>query len=361
MPGGPYHARMHEDASGSAPGWDAIDAALRPLYGDDQAHHYGTLIGWRLGGQDPLDGISAYAREDPVPHWHFVTYGMSELYEKESEVAEESGWGLEFTLRLARAAGEETPPSWALNFLQNLGRYVFGSGNVFEAGHHMNLNGPISLDQPDTAIHAVMFGIDPELGEIDTPHGRVRFLQVVGVTLDEMDAGTRWSATEMLDVLSRRLPLLITDLARPSVLADPAVAAEVEAAVARDGSSTGSLFVQVAEWDLTGDRASVTFGAIAAERIGRLLSARLRHGRPVFVEAPGGGVVFRPGTRYAAAPGDEDGWLDLTAPPEVVDELTGLLRPRAGEHRLNAAPALTVHIARSEIRSPEGALVEVVG
>ena len=31
-----------------------------------------------------LSGISAYKNVDPCPHWHFVTYGFSELWAKES-------------------------------------------------------------------------------------------------------------------------------------------------------------------------------------------------------------------------------------------------------------------------------------
>ena len=49
-------------------------------------------------------GISIYRAEDP-PHWHFVTYGFSELYSKESDDPAVSGWGFELTFRLVR--GEE--------------------------------------------------------------------------------------------------------------------------------------------------------------------------------------------------------------------------------------------------------------
>src|SRR4051794_12147157 len=106
-----------------SPGWDAIDAALRPLYGDTEPYHLGTVVKWALGGPDPLDGISVYARTEPVPHWHFISYGMSELYAKESGDPDESGWGFEFTFRLARDPADREPPVWAANLLQNLGRY----------------------------------------------------------------------------------------------------------------------------------------------------------------------------------------------------------------------------------------------
>lgn len=167
----------------AAPGWEAIDESLRPLYGSQKPLHWGTLLGYRLGGPDPLDGISAYRREEPVPHWHFVSYGLSELYEKESKDLELSGYGFELTFRLARSLGESTPPVWVLNFLQNLARYVFETGNTFGRGHHMSANGPIALDV-QTAIRAVVFDLDPEVPSKNTPHGELDFLQVIGVTLD---------------------------------------------------------------------------------------------------------------------------------------------------------------------------------
>ena len=64
-------------------GWNAITEAFEAIYpGQDKPKHYGVLIPWSLGGNDPLDGISIY---DAGDYWHFVTYGLSELYEKESE------------------------------------------------------------------------------------------------------------------------------------------------------------------------------------------------------------------------------------------------------------------------------------
>ena len=81
------------DAASESPGWEAINRALEPLDPGVEPQHWGTLLKWRLGGPDPLDGISIYERED---HWHYVSFGMSELYLKESEAEEVSGWGFEF-------------------------------------------------------------------------------------------------------------------------------------------------------------------------------------------------------------------------------------------------------------------------
>ncbi|MCA3839667.1 MAG: suppressor of fused domain protein, partial [Burkholderia sp.] len=60
----------HDEQDGAdddaAPGWDAIDGALARLYPGQEPKHYGTLVKWRIGGPDPLDGISVWKRAEPV-------------------------------------------------------------------------------------------------------------------------------------------------------------------------------------------------------------------------------------------------------------------------------------------------------
>ncbi|BCJ33443.1 hypothetical protein Athai_09460 [Actinocatenispora thailandica] len=346
-------------AGDEVPGWDAIDGALARLYGDAEPRHYGTLVKWRLGGPDPLDGISAYPRADPVPHWHLVSYGMTELYEKESSNADESGWGFEFTFRVARGSAETEPPAWALNVLQNLARYVFKSGNWFEPGHHLNLNGPIALDRPDTLIRAVAFVEDPELPAIDTPHGRVRFLQLVGLTLDELTAAELWRVSSFLDLLGPRLPSYVTDLDRPSALDDPATAAAAAAGSDRDGSFTGSEYLEVGACSVAAGVATLTIGAIAADTLRRMIPARLGHGRPLVLHGPGQPIRLEPGVSFGIDV--DDATLVLTLPPAAVTGLAGVLRPVAGDHPVPGFP-LTVHVERSEIRSAtSGEVVRTIG
>lgn len=112
----------------------------------------------------------------------------------------------------------------------------------------MTLNGPIAADRPDTAIRAAAFVEDPELGTIETVHGRVRFLQVVGLTVDEYEATQLWNTIGLLDALAPSLPLLVTDVHRASLLGEPSIAARVSAGIAEEGSSTGRLMVGRAGW-----------------------------------------------------------------------------------------------------------------
>ncbi|GAA5048761.1 suppressor of fused domain protein [Nocardia callitridis] len=205
-----------------APGWAAIDGALRPLYGDTEPVRWANDQPWS-GGGDPLDGVSAYPRLDPVPHWHYISYGMTELYEKEWDSQEVSGWGFEFTFRLLRDPGDTEPPRWPVTFAQNLAGYVFQSGKVFEPGQAIKANGPIAEGHRDSAIHAVCFTADPELGTIDTPHGGVRFLQIVGLTMPEYRTarGRRERGLELLNRLAPQLPLFVTDIRRGPLVPEP--------------------------------------------------------------------------------------------------------------------------------------------
>ena len=88
-----------------ADGWlNIVKEVLRVYPGQTKPKHYGTLVKWRLGGNDPLDGISIY---DGGDFYHFVTFGLTELYEKQSRNTELSGYGYEMTLKLKKYKFED--------------------------------------------------------------------------------------------------------------------------------------------------------------------------------------------------------------------------------------------------------------
>lgn len=347
----------------AAPGWDAIDAALASLYADQTPKHYGTIISARLGGDDPLDGISAYRRTTPRPHWHFVTYGFSELYAKESNDPAYSGFGFELTFRLADDDRDAEPPTWALNFLQNLARYVFRTGNVFLAGHHMHLNGPIALEH-DTGIVAIAFVEDPELPAIDTPHGRVEFLQIVGLTEDELQALKRWSSSQALEAMAPALPLFVTDLHRASLLNDPAIAQALEAGSAREGASTGRIYTDRLAWSrrkrlLRGTQTVVTIGARQVEELTALLPLRLPFGKEFELIRGDVVVAFEPAD--AAGVGEDGERLTVSLTADACRALAATLRPKAGEYTVSGVDGLVFEVVPTEIRDAEGKVVQTIG
>jgi hypothetical protein len=339
-----------------APGWDAIDAALWPLYGDREPYHVGTVIPYALGGPDPIHGISAYQNAQPVPHWHFVTYGFSELWAKESTNPEVSGFGFELTFRLACKARQKKPPIWAWNFLQNLGRYVFETVNAFGVGHTLPLNGPIKQGS-STLIQATSFINDPQLRPMATPNGRVEFLQVVGLTMDELEAISSWNAAAFLELRRRHDPLLLTDLSRASWLADAAFAAAVARRSRQEGSSCGWLEL-VLECDTKSHPVYVRVQSIAVDSLKRRLLGRLPYGRELTLNGKEATVVFKPGKQSRLKV--IEGAVHITLRPEQGAKLAESLQAHAGLYPVPGVKEVVLQVLRTEITDRDGKVVDVV-
>lgn len=344
-------------------GWEAIDKEMERLYGDQVPKHYGTMLPYSLGGPDPLEGISAYVKNEPVPHWHIVTYGFSDLYEKESKDPEYSGYGFELTFRLVKQPNEQEPPAWSLNFLQNLGRYIFSSGNYFQAGHYLNTNGPIALES-DTLIQSIAFIEDPMLPPISTPNGRVEFLQVVGITVDEREAMEMWNTLGLLEAASSHLPLYITDLSRESFMNDPAIKEALQSGMHKDGSSTGSLFLDNLDWTekkslFKKTTYTITIGAKQAPLIAQILNGRIPKNKDLQLIGRNLSIVFSPTEQTNVDITDNQ--VKLYINQECVNELMEVLVPHVGVYPLNSFKGLAFNIVKSEIKDSKGNVVETIG
>jgi hypothetical protein len=212
-----YRKLYGGDDADVAPGWEAIDSRLKEVYGSQEPRHWGTVVKAMLGGSDPLDGISAYeSQAGGINHLHFCTYGYSELYYNEEAVGKDfSGFGFEMTFRLASPLPPIEQPAWVWNLLQNLARYVFNSGKWFEEYHWIPANGPIRLEY-ETDIVGLAFAHDPELRPVESPHGRVEFLQAFGITNGELASliAKSRSCEQIIEEQRRLNPMLVTDLAR---------------------------------------------------------------------------------------------------------------------------------------------------
>jgi hypothetical protein len=201
---------------------DAIDAALARIYGNVKPQHVGYYPPRGLSG-GVLQGCSAY---EATGHWHYVTYGLSELYVPLPEADPSvSGWGFELTMRVACEAGS-TVPQWPFSVLDQIARHINRTGVPLDLGHRLDVHAPVTgyphIDgAPDTNLTVLAVLTDPELGEISTPNGKVSFLQFVGVTAQENEQMVASSTAAVLNELARGNPLLITDPSRVPNGADP--------------------------------------------------------------------------------------------------------------------------------------------
>lgn len=171
-------------------GWDAITEAFEKLYpGQENPKHYGTLISWRFGGDDPLPGISIY---DGGDYWHFVTYGLSEVYEKETNNEEISGYGMEFTLKLKKGNSnneeeEEDEIKGICSILQSIARITFTQGEIFHTYEYLYSGQTEGVDvKMKSNITGFITIPEPKCESIDTPNGKVKFVELIGVTDGEL-------------------------------------------------------------------------------------------------------------------------------------------------------------------------------
>ena len=209
--------KNEEDVRVEEMGFDAITKEFERIYPNQiNPKHYGTLISWKLGGNNPLQGISIY---DGGDYWHFVSYGLSELYAKVSEVKEISGYGMEFTFKLKKEDYDdvELELKCICGILQSIARLTFVDGEIFHPFEYLYTGQTMGVDvEQKSNITGFITIPDSDANILDTPNGRVEFVQFIGVTDKELKA----ILEKKMDVktLYQKLGSDVTDYHRKSVV-----------------------------------------------------------------------------------------------------------------------------------------------
>jgi hypothetical protein len=278
----------------------------------------------------------------PADHWHLVTYGLTELHAKDSLDRHVSGWGFELTFRLI---SPDDAPRWAFDFLTRLAAYVWAGGHPFAEGHLMDLRGPVRTDS-QSPITAAMIVRDPALDTLAGPFGAVDFLQVVGLTADELELCRAWSVEGVGDLLARDNPMLVTDLDRESVADDPRFTDEIQARVREEGSALHEL--RIGTLRVTRRRrggADVQLGSGAAAALGPALRRELLAEGAAFTVV-GDDVEVR----FTVAA--ESGWrwvdqgIEASVSPTGVEYVAGLFDGRTGWGQASDWPGIRFRVVR---------------
>ncbi|KAK4287394.1 hypothetical protein Pmani_039533 [Petrolisthes manimaculis] len=240
-------------------GLEALYTKCRSVY-HDQPNPLQVTALVKLGGPDPLDYISMYANPgnpklDIPPHWHYVSFGCSDLHgdgrvHEQTGPGSPSGFGFELTMRLKREDGEKSPPTWPAAIMQALAKYVFQSESLLCVGDHVSWHCP--LDNSESRVQHMLMGEDPQLGFVTTPNGPVQFVQIVGVTTEELRAAQHWNGVGVLDIM-KRMPCagglwMVTDMRRGESIyeLEPSVAEEVENGIENEGSNLSGVSSRIA-------------------------------------------------------------------------------------------------------------------
>jgi hypothetical protein len=198
-------------------GMNAILQHLKSVYGHSEGVIIEGLQRERIDEDGVLENVLVYEVKNPVRHWHYISLGLSELYDKVSEYEDVSGFGIELTFRLLAKDGERTPPTWAKHLLQNLSAYVYADGVPLMVDDYMDTQGAICTDE-QTALCGIVCVEDEILRTVQTPNGAVQFIQVVGLTKDELAEVAGVGYQSFLKRLKQSFPLCITNLYRKSLL-----------------------------------------------------------------------------------------------------------------------------------------------
>ncbi len=202
----------------------ALQKPVQRVYPGQEPAVYGVKLPWSEGGPDPLDLVSVYWNAR-TSHWHYVSYGLSELTEKVNGNTNVSGWGLELTFRLAAprdpagarrgrcgavSAEALAAPRWPITMLNSLAYNLLASRKRYVDGSFLRTLTPVD---PDKRFTAFAFATDPELGHAQTPHGRVTWLQCMCISEEQVEAMRHEPADAPSAVIlgiRRQNPLMVT-------------------------------------------------------------------------------------------------------------------------------------------------------
>lgn len=282
--------------------------------------------------------VLVYRVEKPFPHLLYVTYGLS----RTRSSAPVAGMQDELTLRVP---AEAIPPSWPVQRLRRLASYQRASGYPIEPGHYMDLGSPVC---GGATLTGFIFVADPLIPLLAAPTGRVRFINAVPVTADELDAALRWDPLKFAGLLGDVLPLGVGKQDRASLLIDASFARPLTSLTERDGSSIAAVSSSYFAVDATG---RIDMTAHAAAYVLRAMKWRLGYGRPFSVVGEGetgwARFVSADGEAVSAVEYGEDSasgpHATVTVNRALRHEVLAVLDSEPGTYRLTSAP-LAIHV-----------------
>lgn len=322
--------------TGRATGGDHLLAHLERVAGTAPEEIHGELA----FSEDTA--VLVYRVEAPVAHLLYVTYGLSRT-RSSAPVA-----GIQDEL-IIRVPAESVPPVWPVLRLRNLARYQKASGYPVEPGHYMDLRAPV---QEGASLSGFIFVSDPCVPLLSAPTGRVRFINAVPVTADELDAALRWDPLKFAGLLGDALPLGISDPTRASLLIDASFTHPLTSLTERDGSSIAAVSSSYFAVDASG---RIDLTTHAAGDLLRAMTWRLGYGRPFAVVGEGetGWARFlpaeggdEPGIVYGADPASGP-HLSVSVNRALRHEVLAVLDTVPGPYRFTSAP-MSIHVIDPE-------------
>ena len=170
-------------------GWAFIEGLFAELYPGQTPKHAAPAVApqhdLRLG-RASVEGTHVY---DAGQAWHYVTLGLTELYDQSDASVGPNGIRCELSMRVAKHEATE-PPLWPVAFLGKIAAHV-SQGSVLAQAVSFR-TGPIAGAPADAGLEGAVALLDPAITPRPGPFGKVGVILLVGLTghqLDEIKQG----------------------------------------------------------------------------------------------------------------------------------------------------------------------------
>lgn len=195
----------------------AVLSFFQKEYKNIEAEYYRPLISAEFGGDFLLDSVVSYKTKDII---EFVTLGFSDVAEKEIENGEYSGYGFELAVKLNIKDMNGDNISKECNnicsIFNGLAGYIFESGKVFKENQYIYTGQTQGIDAECKSALTGFVITAHKAGTVDTVNGKVKILQLTGMTDNELKAviDKKIEVYKLLDMIKTD----ITDYSRQSVI-----------------------------------------------------------------------------------------------------------------------------------------------
>ena len=165
-----------------------IEALFAQLYPGQLPKHAAlpvALQGPRFG-RSSVEGADVY---DAGAAWHYVTLGLTDLYDQSDASVGPNGIRCELSMRVAKRGAAE-PPLWPVAFLRKIASHM-SQGSVLARAVAFR-TGPIPGAPADAGFEGAVAFLDPGISPRPGPFGQVGVILLIGVTgrqLDEIGRG----------------------------------------------------------------------------------------------------------------------------------------------------------------------------
>ena len=165
-------------------GWAFIEGLFAELYPGQTPKHAAAPTAPRHDlpiGRASVEGTHVY---DAGQAWHYVTLGLTDLYDQSDASVGPNGIRCELSMRVSKRDSGE-PPLWPVAFLAKIASHV-SQGSVLAHGLSFR-TGAIPGAPADAGLEGAVALLDPAITPRPGPFGKVGVIVLVGVTGRELD------------------------------------------------------------------------------------------------------------------------------------------------------------------------------